>query len=83
MEPDVWRTEGLDLGMAVYTADDVLVGTVKAVREHDFIVDRDSQRDIIVAITMVTEIDDERNRLTLELTNAEADEHDWEHPPLI
>lgn len=83
MEPDVWRTEGVNLGMRVYTADGELLGAVKSVRQNDFIVDRDNQRDIIVAITMVTEVDDRGDRLTLELSSAEAEAHDWEHPPLI
>lgn len=83
MESDVWRTEGVNLGMLVYTADGELLGTVKSVREHDFVVDCDNQRDIIVAITMVTEIDEQGDRLTLELSSAEAEKHDWEHPPLI
>ena len=82
-EPKIWRTQGVNLGMLVYASDGTMIGSVKEVREHDFVVDRDNQRDIIVAVTMVTDFDADGNRLTLELDSAGVEQHDWEHPPLI
>jgi hypothetical protein len=73
----------VQFGMDVYTSDVAWVGTVKSIREDDFLLDREHARDIYVPMSMVKQVLDGERRVELTVTEADFHHHDWEHPPLV
>jgi stress response protein YsnF len=69
--------EGLD----VICADDSLIGRVKEVRDRDFLVDRQLQRDIYVPFDAVRDVAADGVRLTVPADR--VDRMGWANPPLF
>lgn len=67
-------------GMEVVGLRDTRIGTVKEVREHDFLVDRLLQRDVYVPFDAVQAI--ERSRVILNLRPSQVDAMDWDKPSM-
>jgi len=69
--------------MEVYTADAVLVGRVKQIRDHDMLIDRKHGRDVYIPLTFVGRVLTGERRLDLTLTDEAFGDYDWEHPSLL
>lgn len=67
-------------GMAVVDREGKPVGTVKAVRELDFLLDRKLKRDTYVPFDAVKGI--REDQVMLRATASGIDELGWKHPPL-
>jgi hypothetical protein len=88
--PDNTKTVPADVaeGMTVVDSAGEHVGTIKAVRATDFLVDRQFQRDVYVPLTRVDRIMLAGDRfhhdthVVLRVRRVEIDNHDWVHPSL-
>jgi hypothetical protein len=67
-------------GMSVVGSDGENVGTVKRLRDNDFLVDRRFDRDVFVPFTAIKEVSD--GRVTLTVASNETGRMGWENPPL-
>ncbi len=68
------------LGMEVVGADGDRVGTVKDLRDTDFLVDRAMQRDVYVPFDAIRSIDGDV--ITLTVAAGAVDQQGWPSPPL-
>jgi ferritin-like metal-binding protein YciE len=71
----------LQLGMEVVGQDIGHIGTVKEIREADFLVDRKMKRDVYVPFNAIQNVDD--GRATLNIPVKQVDTMGWQRPPLI
>ncbi len=67
-------------GMDVVGADGDRVGSVKAVRDTDFLVDRSMRRDVYVPFDAVRDVSG--NVVTLNVTADQVDNMGWQSPPI-
>jgi hypothetical protein len=74
------RTLALTEGMAAVASDGEQVGTVKEVRDRDFLLDRPMRRDVYVPFDYIRDVSSDR--LTLSVRSGDIDEMNWERPPL-
>ena len=73
------------VGMRVFGSDDLELGRVKEVREHDFLLDRPVQRDVYVPLSAIRQVEINVQRLNLgaevllDVTSNGLDEMGWSH----
>ncbi len=70
----------IQTGMEVVGSRGKHVGTVKEIRDNDFLVDRDAARDIYVPFSACQDIDD---RLHLNVTADQVDKQGWPMPQVV
>ncbi|MBI3970372.1 MAG: DUF2171 domain-containing protein [Chloroflexi bacterium] len=66
-------------GMPVFGAEGEQVGTIKEVRDRDFLLDRPMLRDVFVPVDSIR--DATGSRVTLSIRAGDIDEMGWESPP--
>lgn len=71
----------LQLGMEVVGQDIGHIGTVKEIRDEDFLVDRKMKRDVYVPFNAIQNVDD--GRATLIIPAEQVDTMGWQRPPLF
>jgi ribosomal 30S subunit maturation factor RimM len=75
--------KAIQYDMEVYSSDAAPLGRVKQIHEDDILIDRKHARDVLVPLSVVGEVLLEEKRVELALTEAEFNDRDWQHPPLL
>ncbi|MBX6771751.1 MAG: DUF2171 domain-containing protein [Chloroflexi bacterium] len=77
----IFGTQNVRTGMQVVGSDGTGIGSVKEVRENDFLVSRAMKRDLYVPFNAIGNVSD--NTITLNIPSSQVDNMGWQSPPLM
>jgi ribosomal 30S subunit maturation factor RimM len=75
--------KAIQYDMDVYSSDAAPLGRIKQIHENDVLIDRKHARDVLVPLSVVGEVLLEEKRVELAMTEAEFNDREWDHPPLL
>jgi len=77
----IFGTQNVHTGMQVVGSDGAGIGSVKEVRENDFLVSRAMRRDLYVPFNAIDHVSN--NTITLNIPSSQVDHMGWQSPPLM